>query len=108
MRKRDEIRWKAHRAVTNFKDMCKQHPEIALAVVTGAIGSARFIGKSAIKRINLNKQQDVKELYCYDRSLGHYWELRRKLNNHEWVEIDKRKRNGEKLADILDSMKVLK
>ena len=26
----------------------------------------------------------------------------------EWIEIDKRKNNGERLADILDELKVLK
>ena len=30
------------------------------------------------------------------------------MTNREWLEIDKRKRDGEKMADILDSMKVLK
>ena len=50
----------------------------------------------------------MKDLYCYDRSLGHYWRLRRELSNKEWLEIDQRKKNGERLADILDEMKVLK
>lgn len=48
-----------------------------------------------------------KHLYCYDRSLGHYWKLRRELTNEEWLEIDKRKKNGERLSDILDDMRVL-
>jgi len=50
----------------------------------------------------------LKDLYCYDRSLGHYWKLRRELTNSEWVEIDQRKQNGERLADILDELKALK
>jgi hypothetical protein len=56
----------------------------------------------------MKKQEDLKNLYCYDRSLGHYWKLKRELTNSEWVEIDKRKKNGEHLADILDELKVLK
>lgn len=59
-------------------------------------------------QIKLNKEKDLKDLYCYDRSLGHYWKLRRELTNTEWVEIDKRKNNGERLSDILSEMKVLK
>ena len=60
------------------------------------------------KYVNQHKQEDLKDLYCYDRSLGHYWKLRRELTNDEWLEIDKRKKNGERLSDILDELKVLK
>ena len=56
----------------------------------------------------MDKEKKVKDLYCYDRSLGHYWALRRELTNAEWVLVDKRKANGERLADILDELKVLK
>ena len=63
--------------------------------------------KSVSKSSSLKKQAELKDLYCYDRSLGHYWKLRRKLTNNDWVEINKRKKNGEKLADILSELKVL-
>ena len=77
---------------------------LALALVKGSIN----LSKHAIKTHNLKKEEDLKELYCYDRSLGHYWQLRRKLTNAEWVEIDRRKKHGERLADILEELKVLK
>ena len=66
------------------------------------------ITKSIHRGAMLRKEQDLKDLYCYDRSLGHYWSLKRKLTNREWVAIDQRKRNGEKLGDILAELKVLK
>lgn len=75
-------------------------PVIVGAITTGV----KVVGK----RVNLAKQQNLKDLYCYDRSLGHYWKLKRELTNKEWIEIDKRKANGERLADILDELKVLK
>lgn len=75
-------------------------PAVMGAVTTGV----KVVGK----HVNLHKEKNVKDLYCYDRSLGHYWALRRELTNKEWVEIDKRKKNGERLADILSEMKVLK
>ena len=56
----------------------------------------------------LRKERNLKELYCYDRSLGHYWELRRKLTNREWIDINKRMREGKKLGEILQELKVLK
>ena len=63
---------------------------------------------SAMNWIHNNKEKNLKDLYCYDRSLGHYWKLRRELTNSEWVKIDQRKQNGERLADILDELKALK
>lgn len=47
------------------------------------------------------------ELYHYGVK-GMRWGIRRELKNSEWVEIDKRKANGERLADILSETKVLK
>lgn len=72
-------------------------------VVSGIAAGAKMLSKHAA----LAKEQNLKDLYCYDRSLGHYWKLRRELTNEEWLEIDKRKKNGERLSDILDDMRVL-
>lgn len=72
------------------------------------IGGATAGIKAVDRHAKLNKEQNLKELYCYDRSLGNYWKLRRELSNAEWIEIDKRKKNGERLGDILYELKVLK
>lgn len=86
---------------------CKDNKEVVIATAP-IIGSvALVVIRGAIKHHNLNKEAEVKEFYCYDRSLGHYWKLRRELRNDEWLEIDKRKQAGERLADILESLKVL-
>lgn len=79
---------------------------IMLAPIVGSIllVSVKHFGRYMVA----TKQAAVKELYCYDPSLGHYWQLRRKLNNSDWLKINKRKANGEKLGDILESMNVLK
>ena len=90
------------------KVFCTNNPEITLFIVTTVVGAIGFFGKKGFKFLQLHKEEQIKDLYCYDRSLGHYWKLRRELTNDEWVAIDKRKRNGEKLADILDELKVLK
>lgn len=60
------------------------------------------------RHVALAKTKDLKDLYCYDRSAGHYWPLRRKLTTREWIEIDSRRENGERLKDILLDLKVLK
>ena len=86
---------------------CIENPETALAIVGAVLSGAAYIGKAAVKRSNIKAEEDVKNLYCYDRSLGHYWKLRRELRNDEWLEIDRRKKDGERLSDILNSMCVL-
>lgn len=70
--------------------------------------TAAVITKTVGRRMNLHKEENLKKLYCYDTSLGHYWRLKRPLKNSDWTKIDKRRRNGEALATILEDMKVLK
>ena len=90
------------------KDFVTDNKEVFVIAVPALIGLGKLVTKSVDKTINLRKEEHLKNEYCYDRSLGHYWELRRKLTNREWLEIDERKKNGEKLSDILKSLRVLK
>lgn len=81
------------------------------AAVTIGLASLELI-RQAIRfgcRI-YTKQADVrsKDYRCYDTSLGRYWELRKKLTNKDWLEIDRRRSSGERLGDILNDLHVLK
>lgn len=89
-------------------DWAKRNKDAILVLAPVIIGGTTTIVKVVGKRMNLHKTEDLKNLYCYDRSLGHYWALRRELSNAEWLEIDKRKKCGERLSDILAELKVLK
>ena len=103
MRKRrikENLKEKANKTI----DFAKEHKELLIAAVP-LVGVAT---KAVLTHSKLHKEQDLKDLYCYDRSLGHYWKLRRKLSTREWSEIDRRKQNGERLGEILESMGVLK
>jgi len=90
------------------KDWFVRNQEIIIPIIPACIAGIVSVVKITGKHANLRKEENVKNLYCYDRSLGHYWALRRELTNTEWLEIDRRKRNGERLADILAEFKVLK
>lgn len=103
-KRKEWIREKA----TAFKCWFSNNKDVILVLGPVFIGGAVSIIKVAGKHVNLQKAKDIKELYCYDRSLGHYWALRRELSNAEWIQIDKRKANGERLADILEDLRVLK
>ncbi len=90
------------------KEWIIDNKENIIVLAPIVIGLATPIVKTVSKHVTIKKAKDVKELYCYDRSLGHYWSLKRELTNNEWIAVDRRKKCGERLSDILESMKVLK
>ena len=90
------------------KEFVIRNKEALIVLTPVAIKGVTTITKVVGKHINLRKEESIKNLYCYDRSLGHYWSLKRELTNQEWLEIDRRKKNGERLADILSDFRVLK
>ena len=103
-----EFKEKIQTKIQNGKEWVMRNKEAVITLTPVIIGGVTTITKVVGKRVNLRKQENLKDLYCYDRSLGHYWRLRRELTNKEWIEIDTRKKNGERLSDILSEMKVLK
>ena len=94
--------------VREVKDWASANKEALIILTPVVIGGVTTVIKVTGKHINLRKEESLKNLYCYDRSLGHYWKLKRKLSNKEWLEIDARKNKGESLSNILASFKVLK
>lgn len=106
--KKAEVKRNIRNGLNKTGEWICRNKEMVIFFTPIVIGGATNLVKVVSKRVNLNKEKEVKDLYCYDRSLGHYWSLRRELSNSEWVEIDKRKANGERLADILGDLKVLK
>lgn len=107
MRKARMREW-VSRKTGEFQVWFRNNREFILIVGPTVIGATTTLIKVVSKYVSLHKEKVVKDLYCYDRSLGHYWRLKRELSNHEWVEIDRRKQNGERLADILSELRVLK
>jgi len=55
----------------------------------------------------IRQERYNKERYIYDRSLGMYLHTRRPLTNRDFERISARRRNGERLADILYDMGIL-
>lgn len=103
-----ELKLRLYWRFQQFKNWFVRNKEMIFFLTPFIAGAGKLIFKFVGKRTNLRKEENLKNLYCYDRSLGHYWRLRRELTNKEWLEIDRRKKNGERLADILDELKVLK
>lgn len=110
--KANDLRWKATYKWREFKSWVKRNPEEAAVVIPAACGLILKLTKMVLvsrkKDMQLEEERELKENYCYDRALGHYWQLRRALTNREWREIEERKEAGETLGAILESMRVLK
>lgn len=106
--KRREFKEKVSKKLQDGKTFVMNNKETIMAATPIVIGGLATATKMLNKRRNIREQKELKNLYCYDRSLGHYWKLRRELSNKEWLEIDARKKNGERLSDILAEMRVLK
>ena len=90
---------------------CRDHKEEAAFIATTGVAVIGAVGKAAKRidrKIDLKREQDLKDLYVYDRSLGIYHELRRKLRPSEVLEIDRRRAAGESMTYILSSMRLLK
>lgn len=108
--KRREFKENVKRKFSNAVNFVSDHKEeimILSPIIMAGIAGITKVSKGMIRNHNLNKEQDLKELYCYDRSLGRYWKLQKPLSNNDWITINDRKKNGETLADILSSMNVL-
>lgn len=105
---RDRRKEKVREKWNDFKTFVYNNKDLIIVVGPAILGVVTVTIKTVNKQVKLKKEKDLKELYCYDRSLGHYWRLKRELSNSEWIEIDKRKKNGERLGDILSELRVLK
>lgn len=98
---------KVNETADKVKDFVADHPAESLALLTTAIGSAVGLARRADRKRDIREQQRLREEYIYDRSIGDYWHTRRKLTNAEKLEIERRRRAGESLGDILKSMRLL-
>lgn len=79
----------------------------AVILVPVGLSIAGQINKARINR-RLEKIERNKDLRIYDRSLGCFLQLKRKLSGKELATINERKINGEHLVNILSDMKLLK
>ena len=102
-----KIKAKVEEIKNKAVDFVADHPTEALALGTTLIGSAVGLARRADRKKDLREQQRLREEYIYDRSLGSYWKTRRKLSNSEKLEIERRRRQGESLGEILRSMRLL-
>ena len=110
-KRKSKWKFKFHEASRRARDWCKENIEtitLAAPVILGVFGSITKVARSMLRRSTMSREQKWKDTHFYDRSLGYYVKVRRKPTNNELATISRRKKQGEKLTDILDSMRLLK
>ncbi len=89
-------------------EWCKQNKESIAVFGPVVVGGFLEMFKILVKSHTVKEEKTLKDRYVYDHSLGHYYELKRRPKNSEWVQIDQRKKNGESYGQILNDMRLLK
>lgn len=87
-----------------WDDNKKEIMTLAPVVIGGFTVLVRVVSKHAA----IGREQRLKDLHIWDPKGGYYWVINRKLSNGERLEIERRRKTGEAMGDILASMKVLK
>ena len=108
----DKFKWEARKRQAKEKlneawQFCKNHPAESFALATTAAGGLFGLAKRADRNRAIKQEQDLKDRYVWDASLGQWWTMRRKPTTGQKLEIERRKKNGESMGDILSSMRLL-
>lgn len=112
--KRNQFWAKVKNTGENALDWVTSHQEgigIALGGLMVVAGLVRPMIVTIRRNANMAQakaEAQSKRLRVYDRSMNHWWYLRRELTNEEWSKVNEQKASGERLGDILQKMKVLK
>lgn len=88
------------------KDWVLENPQATVSIISSVALLLRA-SQSFVVSHRLYSQQNRKDHTFYDRSSGHYWQLRRKLNNADRAVIDRRKKKGDDMFDILSDLGVI-
>lgn len=87
---------------------CKENKEAVIAVGSVVIPATVEIGKTIVKGRNRRNDERRRKLEMWDPVEGHWWPLRRQLTSAEYLEVERRVKNGESRGEVLDDMGVLK
>lgn len=90
-----------------FGNWCKQNPQFAVSLGIGVLSAAVGIAKTAARSAETKEIKQRRLRSVYDRSKGHYYDMKRIPKPKEWEEIDRRKDDGESYGEILRDMNLI-
>ena len=91
-----------------FVETCKENKEQVVAVAAIAVPAVTETVKLIAKNRNRQQDNDKRYLEMWDPVEGHHWKLRRKLKTSEYLEVERRVKNGESRGEVLDDMGLLR
>lgn len=104
----DALKWRAKEKYEKAKEWVKENQQLVIVLGPVVAGGIVEMIKIGTRRRTVNEERALKERFVYDRSGGHYYELKRQPKQSEWLMIEQRRNNGESLGEILQSMRLLK
>lgn len=105
--KAEDVKTSVNIKLWQLGEWAKENPEQAATIVCTAIGAAGIIIKRVDHGARIRKEERLKDRYIYDRSLGSYWNLRRRPTQTEKLRIERLRRQGLSYGEILSQMKLL-
>ena len=105
--KAKDAKVKADIRLWQLKEWAKANPESAATIACTAIGAIGIVVRRSYSAAKIRKEQRLKDRYIYDRSLGRYWTLRKKLTPGEQLAIEQMRKAGMGYGEILTKLKLL-
>lgn len=96
------------RQLDNFVETCKENKEACIAVASFAVPAIVEVGKLVVKHNAKKDETKHRKLDMWDPVEGHYWRLRREPMRSEYLEIERRVKNGESRGYVLEDMGLLR
>ena len=114
-KRREERKKKFESKCKDFECWIANNPQLASVLIPGAIvlgggliKGATSLGKAAIQNSTARQQNRVDDRKLYDPSSGFYWNLKRELNTSQKLELERRRKEGDSMGEILEDMRVLR
>ena len=109
----EKFKHKAWTKKEKFVNWVKDYPQEAAVfgsvILVGADKIVHVVKKwKSIQPTQAELDREWREHHVYDRSLGMYFPLKRKMTPRECMDFEQRKKSGEFTGDILRSMNLLK
>lgn len=102
--KLDDLKYKIKAQYYKTRDWVINNRELVVQYLPVIIAAIGVLDKRIVKIIKTRRENNLHDRYIYDHSTGFYWYCKRKLRKRDMLEIEKRRKRGEKYGEILQSL----
>ena len=87
-------------------DWMNENPQATLSIV-GSIALLLRASQSLVVSQRVYSERNRSDRTFYDRHTGYRWQLRRKMNNNDLAIINRRRKDGDDMYDILYDLRLI-